>query len=101
MCRLVPPYTSHTIKRQHHYRPTRQSQGTQKRIADYRAQVIAALADNQVSLDELNMLNRLQENIPLELSKPFIIIWVGTRDYDVFESLSEANKTTLHHVFEV
>ena len=83
---MVPLYTPHTIKRQFQNRLTVQSKGTQKKIADYRAQVIAALADNQVSLDELNMLNRLQENIPRKLSKPFTLNLGWNKDYHVLES---------------
>ena len=37
-----------------------------KNISDYREQVIAALADKQVSIDELNMLHRLRDNIPMD-----------------------------------
>ncbi len=37
-----------------------------KVIADYREQVIAAVADDQVSIDELNILHRIKERIPIE-----------------------------------
>ena len=60
-------YTHHTLPRDSfNIDLPGKARELRKKIADYRAQVIAALADNQVSLDELNMLNRLQENIPLE-----------------------------------
>ena len=59
-------YTHHTLSRDSiNIDLPGKARELRKKIADYRAQVIAALADNQVSLDELNMLNRLQENIPL------------------------------------
>lgn len=37
-----------------------------KNISDYREQVRAALADKQVSIDELNMLHRLRDNLSID-----------------------------------